>query len=63
MERQTDGQIEFSSLDRVLILCSAVKTGGPKLPLMKMCILYFTLAVHWLLLKYCSTLKPKLVQQ
>jgi len=28
---------------------------------MKMCTLYFTLAV--LLLKYCSKIKPKLIQQ
>jgi len=27
-DRQTDGQTEFSSLDRVCILCSAVKTSA-----------------------------------
>jgi len=26
-DRQTDGQTEFSSLDRVCIVCSAVKIG------------------------------------
>jgi len=31
-DRQTDGQTEFSSLDRVCILCSAVKMGtAPRL--------------------------------
>jgi len=28
MDRRTDGQTEFSSLDRVCIPCSAVKTEG-----------------------------------
>jgi len=26
-DRQTDGQTEFSSLDRICIACSTVKTG------------------------------------